>query len=37
LTSAGNYYLAVVIDDFHQVPNCDAYAGYYLYTEIQVR
>ena len=37
LTTAGNYYLAVVIDDFNQVPNCDAEAGYYLYTEVQVR
>lgn len=37
LNSAGNYYLAIVIDDFNQVPNCDAYAGYYLYAEVQVR
>jgi len=37
LNLAGNYYLAIVIDDFNQVPNCDAYAGYYLYTEVQVR
>ena len=37
LNSAGNYYFAIVIDDFNQVPNCDAEAGYYLYTAVQVR
>ena len=37
LNSAGNYYFAIVIDDFNQVPNCDVEAGYYLYSEVQVR
>jgi Bacterial Ig domain/Divergent InlB B-repeat domain len=37
LNSPGDYYFAIVIDDFNQVPNCDAEAHFYLFTPVRVQ